>query len=80
MGQYKALEAILNTSNREGLDISKEGASPEGQKSIVSVDKPITVVEEQHHSDSTVDGAAIRFFKNSQATGAVCLPSSKSSQ
>eukprot|EP00731_Ephydatia_muelleri_P038807 Em0919g2a len=31
-----------------------EGLSSEGQKSVV--DKPITAVEERHHSDSTVEG------------------------
>ena len=61
--KYKALEAILNTGNFDislgGLDIGgdkEEGVSSEGQKSIISVDKPITAVEEQHHMDSTVDG------------------------
>eukprot|EP00731_Ephydatia_muelleri_P035547 Em0135g2a len=55
--KYKALESILNAGNfdinLEGLDIcgdKDEGFSSEGQKSVV--DKPITAVEERHHSDS----------------------------
>ena len=51
----------------EGLDIcgdKDEGLSSEGQKSVVDFDKPITAVEERHHSDSTVEGAGNHFFKN----------------
>ena len=79
----KALESILNAGNfdinLEGLDIcgdKDEGLSSEGQKSVVDFDKPITAVEERHHSDSTVEGA---FFKKSLASETVCPPLSKSS-
>ena len=51
-----------------------EGLSSEGQKSIVDFDKPITAVEERHHSDSTVEGAAKIFFKKSLASETVCPP------
>ena len=83
---YKALESILNAGNfdidLEGLDICRdkdEGLSSEGQKSIVDFDKPNTAVEERHHSDSTVEGAANHFFKKSQASETVCPPLPKSS-
>ena len=85
--KYKALEAILNTGNfdisLEGLDIGRDkekGVILEGQKSIVSIDKQITAVEEHNHSDSTADVAAIQFFKNWQATDAVCPSLTKSLQ
>ena len=84
--KYKALESILNAGNfdinLEGLDIcgdKDEGLSSEGQKSVVDFDKPITAVEERHHSDSTVEGAANHFFKKSLASETVCPPLSKSS-